>query len=98
MQAWICDEEPTRIGADLHGRFARSYAEGSVITPEQSARPLLPHLSSGETGQIWDASVRPHRSVPLMGGINLQLLGNSASMTRLQATGEGGGSTSSRAA
>jgi NAD(P)-dependent dehydrogenase (short-subunit alcohol dehydrogenase family) len=46
MQAWIREQEPTRIGADLHRRFARSYAEGSLMSPEQSAQaahtaPLL---------------------------------------------------------
>ncbi|MCU1493674.1 MAG: putative oxidoreductase [Acidimicrobiaceae bacterium] len=56
MQAWIRGQEPAQIGAALHERFARSYAEGAMITPEQSARSLLPHLSSDATGQIWNAS------------------------------------------
>ncbi len=56
MQRWIRGQEPQRIGAELHAWFTRSYAEGSMITPEQSARSLLPHLSSDVTGAIWDAS------------------------------------------
>ena len=44
MQAWIRGQDPARIGARLHERFARSYAEGLMITPEQSARSLLLHL------------------------------------------------------
>jgi NAD(P)-dependent dehydrogenase (short-subunit alcohol dehydrogenase family) len=59
MQRWIRGQEPERIGAELHAWFTRSYAEGSMITPEQSARSLLPHLSSDETGAIWDASDLP---------------------------------------
>jgi hypothetical protein len=65
MQAWIRDQEPSRIGAELHGRFTRSYAAGSLATPEQAARALLPHLYSDETGQIWDASV-PTEATALM--------------------------------
>jgi 3-oxoacyl-[acyl-carrier protein] reductase len=56
MQAGIRRQDPTRIGAALHEWFARSYAEGAMITPEQSARSLVPHLFSDATGEIWDAS------------------------------------------
>ena len=56
MQAGIRGQDPTRIGAALHEWFARSYAEGAMITPEQSARSLIPHLVDDGTGEIWDVS------------------------------------------
>jgi 3-oxoacyl-[acyl-carrier protein] reductase len=56
MQAWIRKQDPARIGAELHERFDRSYREGSLITPDQSAFSLLAHLSSSATGEIWDVS------------------------------------------
>jgi NAD(P)-dependent dehydrogenase (short-subunit alcohol dehydrogenase family) len=56
MQAGIRGQDPARIGSALHGRFARSYAERAMITPEQSARSLVPHLLADGTGEVWDAS------------------------------------------
>ncbi|MGH7921802.1 MAG: SDR family NAD(P)-dependent oxidoreductase [Candidatus Dormibacteraceae bacterium] len=56
MQAWIRDQGPQRVGAALHDRFARSYAEGSLLTPERSAASLLARLPGAETGHIWDVS------------------------------------------
>jgi 3-oxoacyl-[acyl-carrier protein] reductase len=56
MQAAIRAQDPARIGTDLHEWFARSYAEGAMITPQQSARSLVPRLSADSTGQIWEAS------------------------------------------
>jgi NAD(P)-dependent dehydrogenase (short-subunit alcohol dehydrogenase family) len=56
MQAGIRGQDPARIGAGLHARFARSYTEGAMITPDQSARSLVPHLSTDATGEVWDAS------------------------------------------
>jgi NAD(P)-dependent dehydrogenase (short-subunit alcohol dehydrogenase family) len=56
MQAGIRAQDPARIGTGLHGRFARAYAEGTMITPEQSARSLIPHLSADTTGEVWEAS------------------------------------------
>ena len=56
MQAGMRGQDPTRIGAALHEWFARSYAEGAMITPEQSARALIPHLFDDGTGEIWDVS------------------------------------------
>ena len=41
MQAWIRGQDPARIGAPLHERFARSYAEGLLISPKS-----LPGLCS----------------------------------------------------
>jgi NAD(P)-dependent dehydrogenase (short-subunit alcohol dehydrogenase family) len=54
MQAWIRRQDPERIGAGLHERFNKNYAEGSLITPEQSAAVLLAHLAGDDTGAIWD--------------------------------------------
>jgi NAD(P)-dependent dehydrogenase (short-subunit alcohol dehydrogenase family) len=56
MQAGIRAQDPARIGTDLHEWFARSYSEGNMITPQQSARSLVPRLSVDTTGQIWEAS------------------------------------------
>jgi NAD(P)-dependent dehydrogenase (short-subunit alcohol dehydrogenase family) len=56
MQAWIRGQDPERIGAGLHQRFTRNYAEGTLITPEHSAAALLAHLASDDTGAIWDVS------------------------------------------
>jgi 3-oxoacyl-[acyl-carrier protein] reductase len=56
MQAWIRDQEPSLIGEDLHERFVRAYQHGAMISPEQSARSLLPHLYTDATGEIWDTS------------------------------------------
>jgi NAD(P)-dependent dehydrogenase (short-subunit alcohol dehydrogenase family) len=59
MQAWIRGQDPERIGAGLHQRFNRNYAEGALITPEHSAAALLAHLSGDHTGMIWDVSTAP---------------------------------------
>jgi NAD(P)-dependent dehydrogenase (short-subunit alcohol dehydrogenase family) len=59
MQAWIRRQDPERIGAGLHERFNRNYAEGSLITPEHSAAALLAHLAGDDTGAIWDVSTAP---------------------------------------
>ena len=59
MQAWIRRQGPERIGAGLHERFNRNFAEGSLITPEHSAAALLAHLAGEDTGAIWDVSTTP---------------------------------------
>jgi len=59
MQAWIREQEPERIGAALHERFNRNYAEGTLITPEHSAAALLAHLAGDETGAVWEVSTAP---------------------------------------
>ena len=59
MQAWIRRQDPERIGAVLHERFNRNYAEGTLITPEHSAAALLAHLAGDDTGAIWDVSTAP---------------------------------------
>jgi NAD(P)-dependent dehydrogenase (short-subunit alcohol dehydrogenase family) len=59
MQAWIRSQDPARIGTAPHERFRRSYAEGSLLTPDASAAALLGHLlgADGErTGAIWNLS------------------------------------------
>jgi NAD(P)-dependent dehydrogenase (short-subunit alcohol dehydrogenase family) len=56
MQAWIREQDPARIGSQLHERFNRSYTQGNLITPELSARSLLARLPGEATGQIWDVS------------------------------------------
>jgi 3-oxoacyl-[acyl-carrier protein] reductase len=56
MQAGIRGQDPARIGASPHEWFVHSYAEGAMLTPEQSARSLVPHLSTDATGEVWDAS------------------------------------------
>jgi NAD(P)-dependent dehydrogenase (short-subunit alcohol dehydrogenase family) len=59
MQAWIRTQDPERIGAGLHERFTRNYAEGTLITPEHSAAVLLARLAGDDTGAIWDVSAAP---------------------------------------
>jgi len=53
MQAWIRNQPAERVGAELHERFVSSFAQGTLISPDQSARALLEHLSSDDTGQTW---------------------------------------------
>lgn len=59
MQAWIRQQAPGRIGAGLHERFSRNYAEGTLITPERSAAALLAYLADDGTGAIWDVGTAP---------------------------------------
>jgi hypothetical protein len=61
MQAWIRQQDPDHIGTALHDQFARSFAEGTLITPEHSAAVLIGHLCGDDTGAIWDVS--PARTV-----------------------------------
>ena len=59
MQAWIRGQDPERIGAGLHERFNRNYADGALITAEQSAATLLARLAGDDTGSIWEAGTAP---------------------------------------
>jgi NAD(P)-dependent dehydrogenase (short-subunit alcohol dehydrogenase family) len=59
MQAWIRSQNAERIGAGLHERFNKNFAEGTLIAPEQSAAALLAHLAGDGTGAIWDVSTAP---------------------------------------
>jgi NAD(P)-dependent dehydrogenase (short-subunit alcohol dehydrogenase family) len=61
MQTWIRQQDPARIGSAMHDRFTRSYAEGTLITPEQSAATLLAHLRSGDTGTVWEYTAAPEQ-------------------------------------
>jgi 3-oxoacyl-[acyl-carrier protein] reductase len=56
MQAWIRDQQPEQIGVELHTRFVGSYQDVALRTAEASARSLLAHLASADSGQIWDVS------------------------------------------
>jgi NAD(P)-dependent dehydrogenase (short-subunit alcohol dehydrogenase family) len=62
MQAWIRRQDPERIGAGLHERFNRNFADGTLITPQHSAAALLAHLAGDDTGAIWDVSAAPVRT------------------------------------
>jgi NAD(P)-dependent dehydrogenase (short-subunit alcohol dehydrogenase family) len=62
MQAWIRSQDPGRIGAGLHERFNRNFADGALITPERSAAALLDRLGGDDTGAIWDVSAAPIRT------------------------------------
>jgi NAD(P)-dependent dehydrogenase (short-subunit alcohol dehydrogenase family) len=56
MQAWIREQDPSRIGAGLHDQFTRSYASRTLLTPQRSAASLTARISSDATGQIWDVA------------------------------------------
>ena len=62
MQAWIRQQDPERVGAAVHERFSQNFAEGILITPEQSAAALIAHLGGEDTGAIWDLGTAPVRS------------------------------------
>ena len=53
MQGWIRSQPPDEIGAGLHEHFRASYEQGTLITPEHSARSLLAQLVADATGEIW---------------------------------------------
>jgi NAD(P)-dependent dehydrogenase (short-subunit alcohol dehydrogenase family) len=57
MQAWIREQNPERIGAELHERFNRM--AGALITPDKSAAGLIARLSGDDTGAIWEVSASP---------------------------------------
>jgi len=56
MQGWIRDQPPEEIGAALHQYFRASYEQGSLITPERSARSLVGRLAGLVTGEIWNVT------------------------------------------
>lgn len=56
MQAFIREQDPERIGAELHRRFVHSHQQGTLLTPEESAAVLLSRLPGAGSGQIWNAS------------------------------------------
>jgi NAD(P)-dependent dehydrogenase (short-subunit alcohol dehydrogenase family) len=59
MQAWIRRQAPERIGAALHERFNKNYADGTLITPEHTAAAPLAHLAGDDNGATWDVSAIP---------------------------------------
>ena len=59
MQAWIRQQDPERVGAGLHERFTRNFAEGALLTPDSSAAALLARLAGDDTGQVWDVHDAP---------------------------------------
>jgi 3-oxoacyl-[acyl-carrier protein] reductase len=64
MQRWIRDQSPEAIGTVLHERFVTSHANGSLLSPEQSAAALLARLPGDASGQIWsvDEATTPAES------------------------------------
>jgi gluconate 5-dehydrogenase/3-oxoacyl-[acyl-carrier protein] reductase len=62
MQAWIRQQDPGRIGTATHEQFNQNFADGTLITPQQSAAALIAHLSGDDTGAIWDVSTAHVRS------------------------------------
>ncbi|MFZ0188325.1 MAG: SDR family oxidoreductase [Streptosporangiaceae bacterium] len=62
MQAWIRQQDPGRIGTAAYERFHQNFAEGTLITPEQSAAALIARLGGDDTGVIWDVSTAAARS------------------------------------
>jgi hypothetical protein len=59
MQSWIRRQDPDRIGTMAHERFNQSFAQGILVTPEQSAKSLFARLSGDDTGSIWDFTATP---------------------------------------
>ena len=62
MQAWIRQQDPERIGTAAYEQFNQNFAEGTLITPQQSAAALIAHLGGDDTGAIWDVSTAHVRS------------------------------------
>jgi NAD(P)-dependent dehydrogenase (short-subunit alcohol dehydrogenase family) len=56
MQEWFRAQPPDEIGAALHEHFQASYEQGTLITPERSARSLLTRLAGETTGEVWNAA------------------------------------------
>ena len=61
MQAWIRQQDPERIGTAAHEQFNQNFAEGTLMTPGQSAAGLIAHLDGDDTGAIWDVTTAPVR-------------------------------------
>ncbi|MFF2385771.1 SDR family NAD(P)-dependent oxidoreductase [Streptomyces sp. NPDC058108] len=59
MQSWIREQDPQRIGEELHRQFVAAHERGSLISPERSAAALLQHLAGRETGQVWTVDSAP---------------------------------------
>lgn len=59
MRAWIREHDSEHIGARLHERFNRNFAEGAPITPEHAAAALLAYLAADETRSTCEVSTGP---------------------------------------
>lgn len=55
MQEFVRTRDETAI-PDLRRRFADTYRNGRLISPQTSASVLLARLASGATGAIWDVN------------------------------------------
>jgi NAD(P)-dependent dehydrogenase (short-subunit alcohol dehydrogenase family) len=53
MQGWIRSQRPDEIGVALHEHFRASYEQGSLITPEHSARSVVALLVGDASGEVW---------------------------------------------
>jgi NAD(P)-dependent dehydrogenase (short-subunit alcohol dehydrogenase family) len=56
MQAWIRSQDPAQVGEQLHARFVGYRDQRTLLTPEIAGRALVAHLSSEDTGQVWDVT------------------------------------------
>ncbi|GGV80799.1 SDR family NAD(P)-dependent oxidoreductase [Streptomyces thermoviolaceus] len=56
MQELIRREGEGRLDEATHQRFVRHHTEGTLITPEHSARALVHRLAGDATGRIWDVA------------------------------------------
>ena len=56
MQAWIRGQDPAQIGEQLHARFIGYRTQGTLLAPEIAGRALVAHLSSADTGQVWNVT------------------------------------------
>jgi NAD(P)-dependent dehydrogenase (short-subunit alcohol dehydrogenase family) len=53
MQGWIRSQPAAEIGEALHDHFRTSFEQGSLITPERSARSLVARLVGDTTAEVW---------------------------------------------
>jgi Short-chain dehydrogenases of various substrate specificities len=57
MQEWIRNQDPEKIGRELHDRFMANSESGTLLlTPEDSGRALVAHLKSEANAEIWDVT------------------------------------------
>jgi NAD(P)-dependent dehydrogenase (short-subunit alcohol dehydrogenase family) len=56
MQALIRTEGRGRLDDSTHDRFLQNHAQGTLITPDTSARSLVQRLAGDDSGQIWDVA------------------------------------------
>jgi 3-oxoacyl-[acyl-carrier protein] reductase len=56
MQRFIRSQDPAKIGVELHERFVRAHADGTLIAPQDASQSLLARLQGDATGEIWDVA------------------------------------------